>query len=96
MVANPNGAGERVLARAIRELVEYFPTLAEWKVTAGVWAFGLLVYTVVLKVALPVLEGTYRAEPDLCATRRQDESERSCGFQASVVQPRVSKRRLSA
>jgi hypothetical protein len=29
----------------------------EWKVTAGVWALGLGVLTVGLKIALPVLSG---------------------------------------
>jgi molybdopterin-containing oxidoreductase family membrane subunit len=38
------------------------PTLAEWKITAGIWAFGLMVLTVALKVALPVLTGETRLE----------------------------------
>lgn len=41
----------------LHELVEYSPSLVEWKITAGVWAFGLLVFTAALKVALPVLTG---------------------------------------
>jgi molybdopterin-containing oxidoreductase family membrane subunit len=39
----------------LHEIVEYQPSLVEWKVTAGVWALGLLVLTAGLKVALPVL-----------------------------------------
>lgn len=39
----------------LHELVPYGPTLAEWKVTAGVWALGLMVFTVALKVALQVM-----------------------------------------
>jgi molybdopterin-containing oxidoreductase family membrane subunit len=35
------------------------PSLTEWKVTAGVWALGLMIYTVALKVALPVLTGEH-------------------------------------
>jgi Ni/Fe-hydrogenase subunit HybB-like protein len=46
----------------LHELVEYVPTLAEWKITAGIWAFGLMVLTVALKVALPVLTGETRLE----------------------------------
>jgi molybdopterin-containing oxidoreductase family membrane subunit len=41
----------------MHELVEYVPTLHEWKVTIGVIAFGLLVYTLLLKIALPILSG---------------------------------------
>jgi molybdopterin-containing oxidoreductase family membrane subunit len=44
----------------LHELVEYAPSITEWKVTAGVWAFGLAVLTVGLKVALPVLSGRLR------------------------------------
>ena len=45
----------------LHEIVEYVPSLAEWKITAGIWAFGLLVYTVALKVAVPILAGKVRA-----------------------------------
>lgn len=39
----------------LHEIVEYVPSLIEWRVTAGIWAFGLMVYTVALKIALPIL-----------------------------------------
>lgn len=47
----------------LHELVEYSPSLTEWKVTAGIWAFGFAVLTLGLKVALPVLtrEPRFRA-----------------------------------
>jgi Ni/Fe-hydrogenase subunit HybB-like protein len=51
---------------ALHEIVEYSPSLAEWKITAGIWAFGLLVYTVALKVAIPVLTG--KVQHDACPT----------------------------
>jgi Ni/Fe-hydrogenase subunit HybB-like protein len=38
----------------LHEIVEYLPSHAEWKIMAGVWAFGLMVYTVALKVAVTV------------------------------------------
>ncbi|MGM0577852.1 MAG: sulfate reduction electron transfer complex DsrMKJOP subunit DsrP [Myxococcota bacterium] len=41
----------------LHEVVEYLPSLAEWKVTVGIWAFGLMVLTVGVKVAVPVLSG---------------------------------------
>lgn len=40
---------------ALHEIVEYQPSLIEWRVVAGIWAFGLLIYTAALKVALPYL-----------------------------------------
>jgi molybdopterin-containing oxidoreductase family membrane subunit len=39
------------------QLVEYQPSLMEWQITAGIWAFGLMVYTVALKIAIPILRG---------------------------------------
>lgn len=39
------------------QLVEYQPSLLEWQITAGIWAFGLMVYTVALKIAIPVMRG---------------------------------------
>ncbi|MBK8476146.1 MAG: polysulfide reductase NrfD [Opitutaceae bacterium] len=39
----------------MHELVEYSPSLIEWQIMAGIWALGLLVYTIALKVGLPVL-----------------------------------------
>lgn len=49
---------------ALHEIVEYAPSPVEWKVTAGVWAFGLMVYTVALKIALPILSGRVRLAPN--------------------------------
>ncbi|MEK7415368.1 MAG: sulfate reduction electron transfer complex DsrMKJOP subunit DsrP [Planctomycetota bacterium] len=41
----------------LHELVEFTPSLTEWKVTFGIMAAGLLVYTLLLKVAIPLLSG---------------------------------------
>ncbi|MBA4192803.1 MAG: polysulfide reductase [Planctomycetaceae bacterium] len=38
----------------LHEVVEYTPSLTEWKITAGIWAFGLLILTAMLKVAVAV------------------------------------------
>ncbi|QDU82335.1 Polysulfide reductase, NrfD [Polystyrenella longa] len=43
----------------LHEIVEYTPSLVEWKVSAGIWAFGLMVLTVLLKMAISV----YRQSP---------------------------------
>lgn len=39
----------------LHEIVEYVPSQLEWKVTIGVWAFGLMVFTIAIKAALPTL-----------------------------------------
>lgn len=46
----------------LHEIIEYAPSLAEWQVSAGIWALGLMIYTVALKVAIPILRGDVRAE----------------------------------
>lgn len=39
------------------ELVEYVPTLREVLVCLGIWAFGLLLYTIFVRISVPVLAG---------------------------------------
>jgi len=39
------------------EIVEYSPTLNETLVCLGIWAFGLLCYTLFLRMTVPVLQG---------------------------------------
>jgi molybdopterin-containing oxidoreductase family membrane subunit len=39
------------------EIVEYIPTWHEILVCLGIWAFGLLLYTVFVRVSVPVLSG---------------------------------------
>ncbi|HQR05526.1 MAG TPA: polysulfide reductase NrfD [Gemmatales bacterium] len=38
----------------LHEVVEYVPSLTEWKITVGIWAFGMVVLTVILKIAIAV------------------------------------------
>ena len=45
----------------LHEIVEYSPSLAEWKVTAGIWATGMMIYTLGLKAAIAVFA---QARPD--------------------------------
>jgi len=48
------------------EIYEYSPTFIEKSITIGVWAFGALVYTLLLKIAIPVYTGKlrfYKQEP---------------------------------
>jgi len=47
----------------LHEVVEYTPSLVEWQITAGIWAFGLLVYTAALKIGLPILRSPRESTP---------------------------------
>lgn len=38
-------------------IVEYTPTLNETLICLGIWALGLLCYTVFLRMAVPILQG---------------------------------------
>ena len=44
------------------EIVEYLPTQNETLICAGVWAFGFFFYTLLLKVAVPILTGRLHTE----------------------------------
>lgn len=46
----------------LHELVEYTPSLVEWKVTAGIWAAGLMIYTLAVRIAVAVIRG--KVEPE--------------------------------
>jgi molybdopterin-containing oxidoreductase family membrane subunit len=39
------------------EIVEYFPTLSEAMICIGVWAFGILIYSWLVHLAIPILSG---------------------------------------
>ena len=43
------------------EIVEYTPTWVELAVTAGIWAMGLFILTVLVRVALPIELGKVRS-----------------------------------
>ncbi|MFW5877019.1 MAG: sulfate reduction electron transfer complex DsrMKJOP subunit DsrP [Myxococcota bacterium] len=47
----------------LHEIVAYAPSVTELKITAGVWAFGLMVFTVALKIGLPAMAGHLRMQP---------------------------------
>jgi molybdopterin-containing oxidoreductase family membrane subunit len=44
------------------EMVEYTPSLNETMVCLGIWAFGLLAYTVFLRMSIPILQGKLTRE----------------------------------
>ncbi len=43
------------------QIYPYSPTLVEWGIAAGVFGVGFLVFTVLVKIAVPILVGTFRA-----------------------------------
>ena len=45
------------------EIVEYFPTLNEAMICIGVWAFGFLIYSWLVHLAIPILSGKVRLMP---------------------------------
>jgi len=47
------------------QVVEYLPTLNETLVCLGIWSFGILIYSWMLHVAIPIMNGSLRANPDL-------------------------------
>src|SRR5512133_2862398 len=50
------------------EIYEYTPTATEWAIAVGVFGIGFLVFTVLVKVAVPILVGTFRAPARAGAT----------------------------
>ena len=48
------------------EIEEYSPTWNETLICFGIWAFGLLVYTVLLRVAVPILQGRFTHTDSPC------------------------------
>ncbi len=44
------------------EIVEYTPTANEIMVSLGIWGFGLLLYTILVRVTIPVLAGQFTAD----------------------------------
>jgi molybdopterin-containing oxidoreductase family membrane subunit len=46
------------------EIVEYTPTLNETLVSLGIWAFGLGLYTIFVRITIPVLSGRLTIDSD--------------------------------
>jgi Ni/Fe-hydrogenase subunit HybB-like protein len=47
------------------QVVEYLPTFNEALVCLGIWAFGALLFSWMLRVAVPIMNGGLRADPGL-------------------------------
>jgi molybdopterin-containing oxidoreductase family membrane subunit len=59
------------------EVVDYSPSFAEFCVSVGIWCTGLLVYTLLLKVAVPIETGKLRADGVSDEGEEQGESQSS-------------------
>ena len=42
------------------EIYEYRPTLTEWSIALGIFGVGFLVFTVLVKISVPILVGTFK------------------------------------
>jgi molybdopterin-containing oxidoreductase family membrane subunit len=56
----------------LHEMVEYTPSVLEWKIMAGIWALGLMIYTLALKIAINILrQSTFSGKPHPVAPNPQ-------------------------
>jgi len=53
------------------EIFQYYPSMTEVRVSAGVFALGFLAFTLMLKVAVPISLGEFRGEPGTNAAGAQ-------------------------
>ena len=44
-------------------IVEYVPSINETLVCLGIWALGILMYSWMLHLAIPIMSGRFRKEP---------------------------------
>lgn len=49
----------------LHEIVEYQPSMVETQISAGIWAWGFLILTVGIKMALPILRQPFPEENEL-------------------------------
>jgi Ni/Fe-hydrogenase subunit HybB-like protein len=64
----------------IGEIVEYFPTWNEIFVCFGIWSFGLLLYTIMVRVTVPVLSGRLTS-----ASCKADDTRKSATIRSDTV-----------
>jgi molybdopterin-containing oxidoreductase family membrane subunit len=42
------------------EIYEYTPTATEWAIALGIFGVGFLVLTILVKISVPILVGTFK------------------------------------
>lgn len=52
------------IPNTLHEIVEYLPNGVEWRISAGVWAAGLMIYTLAIRIAMPIFSGEVSLEKD--------------------------------
>jgi len=52
------------------EVFEYTPTMHEFRIGAGIFSVGFLVFTILCKIAIPIMTGEFRALQQAAATKR--------------------------
>ncbi len=52
------------IPNTLHELVEYLPSSLEWRVSAGIWAAGLILYTLAIRIAMPIFAGEVSLKKD--------------------------------
>ncbi len=54
------------------EFYEYVPTMVELRIGAGIFAIGFIVFTVLCKIAIPLIQGTHDFQPESGQAGRQE------------------------
>jgi len=52
------------IPNTLHEIVEYLPNSLEWRISAGIWAAGLIIYTLAIRVAMPIFSGEVSLKKD--------------------------------
>ena len=52
------------------EIYEYYPSMTELRVAAGIFSVGFLVFTLMLKVAVPIALGEFQLKPGQAVRHR--------------------------
>lgn len=49
----------------LHEIIEYAPSGIEWRISAGIFAAGLLIYTLAIRIAMPIFSGEVSYDKDI-------------------------------
>ncbi len=69
----------------IGEVVEYMPTLNESLICFGIWAFGLLLFTIFVRISIPVLSGRMTIDSDYDPNSPVDKNQLEAGREAEPM-----------